>query len=381
MSVSSVEQAEGVTDGRFNPARLELARRRRGMTKVELADKVNLTARRIAQFENQGERPPVSTIAAIASALRFPVEFFYRPMPPDPTVDGVSFRSFSRLPAGRRDAALAAASIAVEIAAFIDERFDLPTIDVPDYRDTDPATAALAVRSAWALGGGPAPNVIHLLEAHGVGVYSLTDECAALDGFSLWYDGKPFVFLTHQKSPERGRWDAAHELGHLVLHADGPPQGRNQEKEADAFAASFLLPESGVRASAPPFVSMIDVVDEKLEWQVSAMAYIRRLSQLGLLPERRYKSLVIEASQAGYRRAEGDIERETSQLTPKVLGMLREDGVTVNHIADAIAVTPAEVRGLLFGVLEALDGEGGGSSPLSSRRRTNPRSERHLRAL
>lgn len=327
------------------------------MTKVELADAVDLTARRIAQYENQGEVPPPATEVSLAQALRFPVEFFHRPAPPDLSGDAVSFRSFSRLPAGRREAALAAAAIAVEIADFIDERFQLPEVDVPDHRDTDPSTAALAVRAAWALGDAPVPNLIHLLESHGVRVYSLVDDCAALDGFSLWYEGRPFVFLTHHKSPERGRWDAAHELGHLVLHA-GRPQGRDCEKEADAFAGELLLPETGVRVSAPPFVSMRDVVDEKLDWRVSAMAYIRRLNQLGLLPERRYKSLVIEASQAGYRRAEGDIDRETSQLMPKVLGMLRAEGTAVGDIAAALGLTSSEMRGLLFSALEVVDGQG-----------------------
>ena len=359
----------------FNPSRLTLARRRRGITKVDLATAVDLTARRIAQFENQGERPPTGTVEMLASALAFPVEFFYRPTPPDPTADGVSFRSFSRLPAGKRDAALAAASLAVELAAAIDEHVELPSVDIPDLHEADPTTAALALRSAWALGEDVAPNMIHLLEAHGVRVYSLVDECADLDGFSLWYDGAPYVFLTHHKSPERGRWDAAHELAHLVLHAGGPLQGRDQEKDADAFASEFLLPESGIKATAPPFVSLSDVLDEKVHWQVSAMAYIRRLNQLGMLPERRYKSLVIEASQAGYRRQEGDIDREVSQLIPKVLAILREEGIGISDLASAIGVSPAEVRGLLFSTLESVDG-GRPAGPPSA-----PPNGRHLRAL
>lgn len=336
----------------FNAARLTLARRRRSMSKVDLAGAVSISARRIAGFENEGEVPPPTTVLALAKALRFPADFFYRPTPPAPTPDAVSFRSFARLPAGKRDAAMASATIAVEVAAWFDQRFELPEVGIPDLREVDPATAALFIRSAWALGDGPLPNLIHLMEAHGVRVFSLTDDCAALDAFSFWYDGAPFVFLTHHKSPERGRWDGAHELGHLVLH-QGAPKGRETEAEADAFAAEFLMPERALEDSAP-FPSLGDVRREKLIWRVSAVSYIRRLHQLGLVTERQYKSLVIEASQAGYRRREGDIDHETSQLATKVLAMLREDGVTVTNIAADLAVATGEVRGLMFASLSSV---------------------------
>lgn len=336
----------------FSPARLTLARRRRGMSKVDLADAVSLTSRRISAFENQGDVPPPTTVEALAAALRFPTRFFYLGTPAAPSTDAVSFRSFARLPAGKRDAALASSSIAVELAAWFDKRFELPEVNIPDLREVDPITAALYLRSAWALGTDPLPNLIHLMEAHGVRVYSLTDDCKELDGFSFWYDGAPYVFLTHHKSPERGRWDGAHELGHLVLH-QGAEKGRQTEAEADAFAGEFLMPEGAIRGSAP-YPSLGDVRREKLVWQVSAMAYIRRLHQLGLVSERQYKTLIIEASQAGYRRQEGDIDYETSQLATKVLAILREEGVTVADIAADLAIGPGEVRGLMFASLASV---------------------------
>lgn len=340
----------------FSPARLTLARRRRGLSKVDLGNAVALTARRISAFENQGDVPPPTTVEALANALRFPVRFFYRGTPPEPSPDAVSFRSFARLPAGKRDAALAASALAVELAAWFDARFELPEVDIPDLREVDPPTAALYIRSAWSLGDEPLPNLIHLMEAHGVRVYSLTDDCAALDGFSFWYDTAPFVFLTHHKSPERGRWDGAHELGHLVLH-QGSPKGRQTEAEADAFAAEFLMPERAMRDSAP-YPSLGDVRREKLGWRVSVMAYVRRMHQLALLSERQYKSLVIEASQAGYRRQEGDIEYETSQLATKVLALLRKEGVTVANIAADLEIEPGEIRGLMFASLASVPTSG-----------------------
>ena len=40
-----------------------------------------------------------------------------------------------------------------------------------------------------------------------------------MDAFSLIRDDRPFAFLNTDRSAERQRFDAAHELGHLLLHA------------------------------------------------------------------------------------------------------------------------------------------------------------------
>jgi Zn-dependent peptidase ImmA (M78 family)/DNA-binding XRE family transcriptional regulator len=338
----------------FNAARLRQARQRRGLTKVALGRAVGLTARRIAEYENEGVAPPPATVGALADALGFPPPFLLRADPPDVSADNVSFRSFSRLAAARRDAALSAAASGVELARWLDDRLHLPPPDISDLAHTEPEIAAAALRSEWGLGEDPMPNAIHLLEAHGVRVFSIVEDCAQLDAFSLWSDGVPFVFLTSHKSPERSRWDAAHELGHLVLHASHRPQGRQQEQEADAFAAALLLPRLGVLGQAPRVPSLRDIVDHKVLWRVSALAYIRRLHQLGAVTDWHYRSLVVEAARVGYRREEGDIERETSKLVPAALGLLADDGVGVGELAAELDLPVDELRGLLFGAFGAL---------------------------
>ena len=163
--------------------------------------------------------------------------------------------------------------------------------------------------------------MVHLLEAHGVRVFSLADECAALDAISMWLEDVPFVFLSRHKTAERARWDAAHELGHLVLHLGAPPHGQEREEEADVFAREFLLPTRGVLAAASRFPSLVEVRAEKVVWQVSALAYVRRLHQLSVITDWQTQRLSSKQPKPGYRRREDDFERETSQVIPKVLGM------------------------------------------------------------
>ena len=76
------------------------------------------------------------------------------------------------------------------------------------------------VRARWGLGERPVSNVLHLLESRGARIYSLTPENTELDAYSLYWQGRPFIFLATGKSGERGRFDVAHELGHLVLHGE-----------------------------------------------------------------------------------------------------------------------------------------------------------------
>jgi len=60
---------------------------------------------------------------------------------------------------------------------------------------------------------------------------------------------KAVRFLNTLKQSERGRFDAGHELGHLVLHQHGSPNGGQEiERAANDFAAAFLMPRSSVLA-------------------------------------------------------------------------------------------------------------------------------------
>ena len=75
------------------------------------------------------------------------------------------------------------------------------------------------------------------------------------------------MFLNTFKSAERSRFDAAHELAHLILHKHGAPNGQEAEKQADTFAGSFLMPRASVLASAPrsPTISAHPALKAKMD--------------------------------------------------------------------------------------------------------------------
>ena len=143
--------------------------------------------------------------------------------------------------------------------------------------------------------------MIHLLEAKGVRVFSLVEETRSVDAFSVWRSNKPYVFLNTMKTAEHSRFDAAHELGHLILHKHGGPKGRTAEDEANRFASSFLMPSADVRARMPIVYGLDHIIREKVRWKVSAAALTYRLRQLRLTSEWENRQLCIQIARNGYR--------------------------------------------------------------------------------
>jgi len=336
----------------LNPSRLAVARKRRALTLTDLALLTGLSTRSLSAFENGHKQPSPDTLLALAKALEVKPEFLGRHDLDEIPVDAVSFRALSKMTARQRDSALSSGRIAIMVNDWIEERFDLPSPDVPTLTGRDPESAAEEVRARWGIGEKPVTNMLHLLEAHGIRIYSLTADNAQLDAFCLCWRTQPFIFLSTAKSGERGRFDAAHELGHLVLHGEHRvPHGPDAEQEANRFAAAFLMPRSSVLAAGLREATVPRILRAKYTWNVAAMALTHRLNELGLLSEWGYRSCCVQLSRMGYRRGEpAGIRRESSQLLAKAFKALREDGVRTADIAEDIGISTNELRSHLFGL-------------------------------
>lgn len=350
----------------FNPSRLDLARRRRGLTKKELAARAGVSTRVLTAYESNQKAPGQLTIVRLAKAVEFPVSFLLGPDLDEPPPGASSFRALSNLTARQVGQAFGSGAIALALDNWIHARFQLPPVDIPRLAGLDPETAAEAVRKEWDLGDRPIGNVIHLLEAHGVRVFSLVEECAEVDAYSFWLEGTPYVFLNTIKTPEHSRMDAAHELGHLVLHwRHETPRGREVEHEANAFASAFLMPRADVLAKAPAHQSLAQMIRTKKRWKVSVVALVYRLHKLKLLSDWQYRSLFADLSQQGMRRQEPEgCERETSQVLAKVFASLRQQGTSKAAVAGELSVPLDELNKLIFGLLTltTVSGEGEGGA-------------------
>ncbi|MEK7457715.1 MAG: ImmA/IrrE family metallo-endopeptidase [Pseudomonadota bacterium] len=337
----------------FNPNRLNQARLRRRLTGKALAERAGLAQDTVSRLERGLHDPEEGSVAALAAALDYPEDYFYLGDPVDLDADSVSFRSLSKMSVKERDAACSAGSLGLQLCQWVEERFALPGPDLPDLSyETDPEAAAVALRQHWGLGQKPIGNMIGLLEVNGIRVLSLAENTAQVNAFSFWRDDRAYIFLNNFKTPESSIFDSAHELGHLVLHRHaGTRVDRNAEREADAFAAHFLMPRHDVLARVMRPVTVDVVLKAKGRWRVSAMAMAYHLRTLERLSDYQYKSLVIEMSRRGYRSGEPlGIERESSIIWRKVLAQLWSEKVTRADIARELSLPLDEIQSLLWGL-------------------------------
>ncbi len=340
----------------FNHKRLSLARKRRRLTNKRLAELAGVVALTITRLEKGENQPDESTVLRLATVLRYPETFFFGDDLEVVTPDTASFRGLTRMTAKERDAAIAAGSLGLYLSNWVEERFSLPENRLLDLsHETDPEMAARHMRQHWSLGAKPIGHMIRMLEAHGVRIFSLSENTASVDAFSFWQNDTPFIFLNNFKTAEHSVFDAAHELGHLVMHKHaGTRDARAAEREANAFASAFLMPKDDVRPRMPPLITVSTILNSKVRWRVSAMALAYRLRTLSLLSEWQYKSMCIKLGQRGFRSDEPvGIDHEKSAVWPKVFSQLWSERVTKREIARELHLPLDELEGLVWGISSA----------------------------
>ena len=336
----------------FNPARLSVARQRRLLNLKGFAELIGRTQHTTTRWEKGLTVPSEEDVELFSGKLNFPPAFFYGPDLEIPDSGLVSFRSQTAMSAATRDAALSAGALGFLLSEWVEQRFSLPNMSVPDLHLLDPESAARALRADWGLGEQPISNMIHLLESHGVRVLSLAENSVRVNAFSLWRDDKPFVFLNTVKSAESSRFDAGHELGHLVLHQDGKTTGREAEDQANRFASAFLMPKADVLAHVLDVYSLDQLIRLKHRWRVSLAALNYRLHRVGITSDWRNRDLCIQIAREGYHKCEpASIERERSMVWEKVLKLLWAEKKTFRVIADDLALPESEVSALIYGVV------------------------------
>ena len=163
------------------------------------------------------------------------------------------------------------------------------------------ALLAREVRTAGGIGPAAAVDPVALLESKGFRVLE-TKLPAGLDSWSLWdpEDGNAFVFLREAATPERKRFRAAFELGHLARFVSGgcrPLRDIGASRKASrAFAAALLLPEEAVREAAhglaigPEDWTWELVLALKARLGVSAETFLYRIEELDLLSPARSRA-------------------------------------------------------------------------------------------
>jgi Zn-dependent peptidase ImmA (M78 family)/DNA-binding XRE family transcriptional regulator len=353
----------------FDGRRLTEAREARGMTQTDLSDRLQVSRQAVSQYEKGHRSPSGDIIFKIARNLEVPLHFFLGGEVME--VSGkVFFRSMAAATKSARECAKRKYGWAKNLVKYLREfvefpEVNFPRLDVPDnpieLTNDDIERIASETRSFWGLGEGPISNVIWLLENNGCIILRQNLGVKTLDAFSEWSkeDKTPyFVLGSGRGSAVRSRLDAAHELGHMILHRNSKNLNnhtifRLMEEQAYYFAGAFLLPSKSFAQDVfmPSLRSLILV---KAKWKVSIGAMIKRMGHLHIITPGREQRMFANCSRRGWRTKEpldDEIEMEEPRVIKRSFDLLMandiigpEDlesklGLYINDIEDVTGLT------------------------------------------
>jgi Zn-dependent peptidase ImmA (M78 family)/transcriptional regulator with XRE-family HTH domain len=321
----------------------------------------------ISQYEHGHSSPSPEVLRRLASTVNLPEPFFL--LPPRSYDRGTIFyRSMSSTTKGARARAERRFTWLRDIRRYLAEYVALPEANFPDLGlPDDPLQlssaeiedAAAEVRSYWGLRDGPIANMVLLLENHGAVIARDRLEAESLDGLSEWCpeESRPYIVVAIDKgSPARWRFDVAHELSHIVLHAHVKPEllaksdtYRVIENQAHRFAGAFLLPF--VPFSDELFGANLDAFEAlKPKWKVAISMMITRARQCDLIGEETQRRLMINLSRHGWRRREpydDTMEIEEPRVLRRSFELILENGAqTPDDILAALRLRDHDVETL-----------------------------------
>jgi Zn-dependent peptidase ImmA (M78 family)/transcriptional regulator with XRE-family HTH domain len=351
----------------FVGARLREARDVRGQTAIGLAELTGLSRQAISQYENGRATPSPAVLHDLAACLNVPPEFFTRAERSLPR-GTMFYRSMASTTKAARLRAEGRFAWLRDIAGYVENFVALPAsnfpqLDVPEdprlLSSADIEAAADAVRRYWGMRDTPIGNIVNLLENQGA--ITARDELGAdtLDGLSEFApdSGRPFVIIATDKgTPVRWRFDAAHELGHIVLHSrlkpdllTRPAEFKLIEDQAHRFAGAFLLPSSAFTEEF--FAASLDAFRPlKLKWKVSIGVLIKRARHTDLISEQTERRLWMNYARRGWRTSEpydDQMEPELPRLLRRAFELLFESGArSPEDVVAALALPSRDIERL-----------------------------------
>lgn len=317
----------------FVPERLVEARAaRRIQSMKELARILGVNPSSVSRWETGKQAPEADVLSELAKALRVRREFFLRPVFDSPRP--MFYRKLASTLKRDREYQKSQMNWLHEISDVLHHYVDFPELDIPDVlggasykqlRDEDIEKIASELRDRWQLGHGPCTNIVAVLEKVGCIVGSIEMGTAKLDGVCSWskLEDRPHILLASDKmNLPRRQMDAAHELGHAIMHKGVSAQALSDdikeiERQAFRFASAFLMPETTYVLEVPNF-SLAGLLSLKERWRVSIKAQIKRLLDLDIIPADHGTQLYKTYSAKGWNRQE-PMDKEWAVPKPRVL--------------------------------------------------------------
>lgn len=301
------------------------ARKAAGLTQQEAAEQLGVSRPTLIAIEKGTRAVKPDELVKLAALYSRTVNELVRPGP-EPRPIEPQLRTSLRMgvDSGLQDAI-------AELQAFADDYRTLeeiagaeafrhfpPEVSVPQRVDVGAFAEDVAIRerSRLHLGDQPVYELRSLVEQAGVHVFygGLPSQVAGLYAFvaDLGY----CILINRKHPPERRRWTLSHEYAHFLAdrHRPGvdfvqePKRKPLSERFADAFAASFLMPETAIRryflaiTERTGDFQTADLSRLAHHFYVSVHAAALRMEELGLLGRGTWDALTERGFKPGAAR-------------------------------------------------------------------------------
>ena len=226
----------------------------KGLSQEKLANKAGISLSTYRNIENPPSHPRIDTLMAIARALNVDLKQIVAPVK---RLSSVRFRARKKMNSRQQILADVGRWLSDfnQLEDLLDEKIESKLTDINWSKSSNQKIIRAAEKFRQHLGlkpEEPINDICGLLESSGIKVYPM--KLASTDFFGLAIapaDGGPAVVVNiFERIPvERWIFSAAHELAHILFHIDSfnveeTEENDRQEKEADIFAAHFLMPQN-----------------------------------------------------------------------------------------------------------------------------------------
>ncbi|MDD4107103.1 MAG: XRE family transcriptional regulator [Prolixibacteraceae bacterium] len=325
---------------------LKFYRLRNSMTKKELAEKINISPMAVTHYEQGDRKPDMEMIKKMAEVLGVKVSDFLAVRNERIAFCHGEFRKNSKLTNTQQEFIRESVEeyfnrfmTIVEILGgeILPDALVCGSLGLADDHEKN----ALSLRRHLGLADdGPISDMVEMLENKGILVYVCgigNDDFSGMNGF---VDGRPYIAINSNMSPERNRSTIAHELAHLMFEWSEELDDKVVEELATAISGAFLLPRSdvvrelGIRRRR---VSK-DMCFVAQEYGISMFLLVKRAQMLGIISESAAKEFYINASKECWRRNEPSrIGKEIPILFEQlVYRAINEDEISIQKGAELL---------------------------------------------
>lgn len=328
-----------------------------GLSRKELADKLNVTEQAIWQYENNKTLPSMNVFNMLSKRFNVSYRYFFIRNHIDNNVtseEHIAYRADDRDSRKKTKFELQYLNFIEYYINYFESFLKVPDgiilnlqkdadqiIDTTINRSEKIQKIARLTRDELQLTDNRRLMVI--LERSGIYVLEKKNLGNTIDAYSTITDnGRLFIILgTYRKSAVRRTFDLAHELGHILLHRNvdmemlEKKEYKSVEKEANDFASELLMPKDTfvndfqqiVRPSNP-----LSYLELKKKYYVSIAALELRAYKLGLLNYQQNRYFYARMHKFGYKKEE-PLDNEWAPIKPgKIKAMM--DAVFKNKLLD-----------------------------------------------